>query len=120
MVKYKISDGNAIGQYDSWDDLMANLESWYDYLGLPEYGAMDVPDPDFSDVGEGDIDYLNDQISIWEEEVALAAGFEVFQGHGNHTVSAASEMGLRLEVSIVFDFSSEKSKVLANSSNLQN
>lgn len=52
----------------------------------------------FSEIPEGHVETLNEAIRTWEEEIAHAAGFKDFAGHGGYAVSAASEMGLNLTV----------------------
>jgi len=97
--KWRISDGNTTEIYEDWGELISAAENWYNYMledGTPEviyYMAYY-----FSEIPEGDVETLNSAIRAWEEKIAHAAGFKDFYGHGNYTVSAASEMGLNLTV----------------------
>ena len=50
-----------------------------------------------------DCDDLNRLIDEWEGRIAEACGKKAFHGHGNYSVSAASEMGLNLSAKVVDD-----------------
>jgi hypothetical protein len=102
-MKWVISDGNALETYEDWDLLLRTAEEWYLYL--LEESAIDDDGMDiavyarnFEDIPEGDIESLNNAIRFWEERIAEAAGYTTFYGHGNYSVSAASNMGLNLTV----------------------
>lgn len=91
---YRISDGNATEYSASLEDAESIVEDWYDYLAND--GKLDsVPSPDLD---SSSLDALNASIGRWEEQIAEACGRKAFAGHGNYYVSAASEMGLRLNV----------------------
>jgi len=101
--KWTISDGNALETYEDWDLLLRSAEEWYLYLSEESAITDDgidiaISDRDFSDISEGNIESLNNAIRFWEEKIAEAAGYTTFSGHGNYSVSAASNMGLNLTV----------------------
>ena len=80
----------------TWDDMMTIVSNWYDYLD--EQQGLQVPDLDASEVPEGDLEALMDAIHAWEDRIADLAGHSPFQGHGNHHVSASSQMGIGITV----------------------
>lgn len=91
---YTVTDGNA---YESADSLTAAAElvaEWYDHM------TEDYEIPAFNSDAEEikDIDHLHRLIRTWENAIAEANGHKAFHGHGNYSVSAASEMGLQLRV----------------------
>jgi len=98
--KWIVSDGNATETYKNWDLLRRAAEDWYYWLPerVKELTDENMPIADFSEIPEGDIDSLNSSIKLWEERIAEAAGYTTFAGHGNYSVSAASNMGLNLTV----------------------
>ncbi len=49
-MAYKISDGNEVQKIENWDEMIATLESWFDWL----------PRMDYSGVPEGDVRALNE------------------------------------------------------------
>ena len=97
--KWIISDGNAAEEYDNWNEILYAAEGWYLYLPERFDGVADaVLARDFDNIPEGDTEAFNSAIRSWEERIAQAAGYKDFTGHGNYSVSAASEMGLNLSV----------------------
>jgi len=96
---YILADNNYQETYDSLDEVIDAVQSWYDHvddLDLPHIPPMnDIIEWD----GKYDIDDVNRYIKEIEELIALHNGYEQWAGHGNYVVSAASKMGLNLSIS---------------------
>ena len=99
---YMIKEGNSIAFADGWVVLVDTVLCWYDYLSFSDYGLEDIPYPqeisEMLDLDEPDLDGLNGAISEWEDEIAKAAGYKTFSGHGSYTVSPSSQMGISMSV----------------------
>jgi hypothetical protein len=96
MARYKISGIDNTETAATLEEAAQIAESWFDYL------EDDLENDDFTvpaaDLDTSSIEALNSSISGWLEEIAQAAGHKAFFGHGNYAASAASQMGLTLEV----------------------
>lgn len=100
--KIELTDGNAIKTVNDYIEAEEVVSEWYEFISDDErYEGIEMPsfNPDGKDIC--DCDDLNALISEWEEAIAEACGKVAFHGHGNYSVSAASEMGLHLHAKIV-------------------
>lgn len=93
-TSYYLSDGNANQTAETLADAVRIAADWYDFLLDGDYELDTVPSMDKD--GITDIHSLNRAIGRWENAIAEACGKKAFHGHGNYSVSAASEMGLNL------------------------
>ena len=89
---YAISDGNATHITNDFCLAIELAEGWYDYLDCER------PISDFSEAET--VEELNQKISAYENGLAEFFGGSTFQGHGNYSVSAASQAGYNLSVSV--------------------
>ena len=97
-----LRDSNTSETYEDLDTALAAAAEWYDYLQddpqiaarLSERGVETLPPLDQEPVDS--IDELNARLDHWKEQIAEAAGYKTWHGHGNYAVSAACEMGLTL------------------------
>jgi hypothetical protein len=100
--RIQITDGNAIETVNDYVEAESVVSEWYDFMADDErYEGVELPsfNPRGKDIE--DCDDLNTLISEWEEAIAAACGKKAFHGHGNYSVSAASEMGLHLHAKII-------------------
>lgn len=98
-MTYIISDGNARETASTLDAAIGIVEDWYDFMGDDErYEDVEVPTFPALASEINSVSELNAAIGEWERAIAEACGHKAFHGHGNYSVSAASEMGLRLRV----------------------
>jgi hypothetical protein len=100
--RIQITDGNAVEVVNDYIEAESTVSDWYEFLADDErYEGVEIPsfNPDGRDIE--DCDDLNRLISEWENAIAEACGKKAFHGHGNYSVSAASEMGLNLRAEII-------------------
>lgn len=106
LTTYQLSDGLATEAYDTLAEACSAAEGWYGYMldqadDISEAQREAIYGADFA--GCADVSALNLAIGEWEGRIAEAAGHKNFYGHGRYHVSAADQMGLRLECSEIVE-----------------
>jgi len=108
---YKISDGNATENADNFDEAVEVIVRWYEDLDSWADGNGDadrheaireaidsVEQPE-----DGGLDALNNYAGSICTAIAEKLGGKAFHGHGNYAVSAASQIGMTLNVTEITD-----------------
>lgn len=97
-----LRDSNTSEIHEDLAAALASAAEWYDYLWddpqiaarLSDRGVEALPPLDQEPVDS--VEALNARLDDWKEQIAEAAGYKTWHGHGNYAVNAACEMGLTL------------------------
>ena len=108
---YKITDGNATENADDFNEAIEIIAEWYEDLDSWADGNYDsdrheaireaidsVAQPE-----DGGLDELENYAGSICTAIAEKLGGKAFYGHGNYTVSAASQAGINLTVTEITD-----------------
>ena len=100
--QYVITDGNAIERADTLAEAAAIVDDWYGYILDQEGNTSDeLRDAVHSaDIDSASIESIERSIRKWEARIAKAMGHKDWYGHGNYHVTAASEAGLNLRITL--------------------
>jgi hypothetical protein len=101
---FEVSDGNCTNTFDSLEECVEVVESWYDYLNEDRKTPISWKMSN----NISNLEELNSYIEEMENDIAEQLGYSNFQGHGNYSVNARSAAGLNLSVDKKMNYSLDK------------